>query len=512
MRLTVVTFACLLMCDNFMATHVTGVCQFELYKQSVHLQGGYFEEDTESSPKAATLKSYHIYNLQRDELQHAVSSTDATSSPPTVKTHETTDRITDQTSNPTTLDTHGTSDHNTDKPSNPTTVQDNYQTGDHTTDVAFNPSTEKTTYKSTDHSTDSTSNPTTIETDRSTQQTTVPTTPISCPLNTVWSNCTCQTTCDDPTEVYGCFNSCGSGETCLCPDGFFLSGEDCVTDNQCGCYHATAGVIPNGESYLDTTCSNICSCEDNVLSCNGYSCSATATCRTEGNGSKCMCNDGFMGDGATCERVKDCWDVYNNVSTDEGLHHIYPSAWPLSSFEVYCKEGWTLIQKRMDGSIDFNSDWDSYKNGFGNLDGEFWLGNEKIHTITTQQNYEIKIDFTITVLNAAVFLQYDLFRISTEADDYKLIDLGDQTGSFDFFNFMEYHRDQSFTTYDRDNDASSSNCAVKHTGGWWHKVCYSSNFNGLYGDDWDVGICIVNKNTRIHDCNIKTVEMKIRPV
>lgn len=84
----------------------------------------------------------------------------------------------------------------------------------------------------------------------------------------------------------------------------------------------------------------------------------------------------------------------------------------------------------MDGSIDFNSDWDSYKNGFGNLDGEFWLGNEKIHTITTQQNYEIKIDFTITVLNAAVFLQYDLFRISTEADDYKLIDLGDQTGSF----------------------------------------------------------------------------------
>lgn len=43
--------------------------------------------------------------------------------------------------------------------------------------------------------------------------------------------------------------------------------------------------------------------------------------------------------------------------------------------------------QRRDGSVDFRKDWIQYREGFGYLSPddstEFWLGNEKIHMLTT---------------------------------------------------------------------------------------------------------------------------------
>ena len=52
--------------------------------------------------------------------------------------------------------------------------------------------------------------------------------------------------------------------------------------------------------------------------------------------------------------------------------------------KVYCDMesdggGWTVYQRRQDGSEDFYRDWDDYVSGFGDLTGEFWLGLEKIY-------------------------------------------------------------------------------------------------------------------------------------
>ncbi|XP_006810369.1 ficolin-2-like [Neolamprologus brichardi] len=75
----------------------------------------------------------------------------------------------------------------------------------------------------------------------------------------------------------------------------------------------------------------------------------------------------------------DCNDIHQQDSSrPSGVYTIYPFG-EKSGVEVYCDMdleggGWTVLLKRTDGSLNFYRPWNHYKMGFGNANGEYWLG------------------------------------------------------------------------------------------------------------------------------------------
>lgn len=87
----------------------------------------------------------------------------------------------------------------------------------------------------------------------------------------------------------------------------------------------------------------------------------------------------------------------------------------------------------MDGSINFNRSWSDYKNGFGFINSEFWIGNQKLSTLTNQRKYQLQID----VENAAgsfFHVTYDSFRITDEFSYFSLVNVGQYRGTVCKFN------------------------------------------------------------------------------
>ena len=102
----------------------------------------------------------------------------------------------------------------------------------------------------------------------------------------------------------------------------------------------------------------------------------------------------------------------------------------LGEFEVFCDQktaggGWTVFQKRRDGSVDFFRAWDDYKRGFGNLNGEFKLGLDKMHCLILSGGYKLR-DLEDNHGNTA-FAEYSSFSVISERAKYQL-NLGSYSG------------------------------------------------------------------------------------
>uniref|UniRef100_A0A8K9WKQ7 Si:ch211-203k16.3 n=1 Tax=Oncorhynchus mykiss TaxID=8022 RepID=A0A8K9WKQ7_ONCMY len=92
----------------------------------------------------------------------------------------------------------------------------------------------------------------------------------------------------------------------------------------------------------------------------------------------------------------DCASIYYNGVRRSGLYTVVPSL-GVMPVEVYCDMeteggGWTMLQRRVDGSVTFDRSWREYKDGFGDMHSEFWLGNDHIHDLTSQGDYSLRID------------------------------------------------------------------------------------------------------------------------
>ena len=100
--------------------------------------------------------------------------------------------------------------------------------------------------------------------------------------------------------------------------------------------------------------------------------------------------------------------------------------------QVYCDQktnggGWTVFQRRKDGSVDFYRGWNDYKYGFGDLKGEFWLGLDKIHRVSNQSHNRLRVELEDWEGNTT-YAEYDDFAVSSEVSNYKL-SLGTYSGN-----------------------------------------------------------------------------------
>ena len=147
---------------------------------------------------------------------------------------------------------------------------------------------------------------------------------------------------------------------------------------------------------------------------------------------------------------------------------------------------WMVIQRRINGSVDFYRGWTDYVNGFGDLDGEFWYGLEKIHCLTTQDDVELRIELGHGKKPTMVWT-YQRFHVSGAETNYVLT-IGEGHGVGGEYDSMAYHNGVPFSTPDKDNDGSYNfNCASAYGGAWWHDGCFKSNLNGKHDYHQPVG-------------------------
>uniref|UniRef100_A0A8C2PZZ9 Fibrinogen C-terminal domain-containing protein n=1 Tax=Cyprinus carpio TaxID=7962 RepID=A0A8C2PZZ9_CYPCA len=192
------------------------------------------------------------------------------------------------------------------------------------------------------------------------------------------------------------------------------------------------------------------------------------------------------------EMPVDCSDIHKSGQTLAGIYTIYPT-WRMdgtnvtldhqthiSTFmmnHIFYINPSQVIQRRMDGSVNFYRPWDQYKRGFGNVEVEYWLWLENIYQLTSKKKYTLRVDLEDFEGNK-VFALYSSFSVDCEMDGYQLHISGFTDGGAG--DSLSGHNDQKFSTFDKCQDTWGNNCAKYHLGGLWYYSCLNANPDGLY--------------------------------
>eukprot|EP00057_Strongylocentrotus_purpuratus_P032397 XP_787488.3 PREDICTED: microfibril-associated glycoprotein 4 [Strongylocentrotus purpuratus] len=231
---------------------------------------------------------------------------------------------------------------------------------------------------------------------------------------------------------------------------------------------------------------------------------------------KCDCPSDFMGEHCTLSVHYDgiastCKEYYDAGHTTSGVLQINPGG--SGAFDVYCDMdndggGWTIFQKRLDGSVEFYRTWSDYVNGFGSVSGEYWLGLEKIYRLASG-TVNLRIDLQ-DWSNTWYYARYYYYSHASN-DHYR----GYFWGYYgDASDSLSYHNGAQFSTYDADHDSWGSNCAYSYHGAWWYNACFHSNLNAYYVDGGTASNSDANSASWYHlhgyNYGMMRTEMKVR--
>ena len=225
--------------------------------------------------------------------------------------------------------------------------------------------------------------------------------------------------------------------------------------------------------------------------------------------------------------MQNCKELYDYGFNESGLYAVQPND-NGGEFVVYCDMtllggGWTVIQRRVSGDgLKFNRNFACYKNGFGDLWQNFWLGLQKIHRLT--QHCGDTPDATIELYVGLesfhprlpeAFARYTNFHVKNETEGYKLLLSGYNTSST-AGDSLSSHSGQKFSTHDSDQDTHRNNCAELYKGGWWYRNCHESNLNGIWYEggqlaDFSVPDGIIWESWVGDQLSLKSTVLAIRP-
>ena len=220
----------------------------------------------------------------------------------------------------------------------------------------------------------------------------------------------------------------------------------------------------------------------------------------------------------TLSSRRDCSDL--PAGSSSGVYLLQPGLDGSVRVPAFCDldsdvGNWTVLQRRADiqPRQSFYLEWAAYREGFVDLELEFWWGLHNMWTMTAARDrrYELRINLDDFEGEKRFAVYQGFRRISSEEDGYRLT-AANYSG--DAGDSLTHHIGQRFSTRDKDQDSAKIHCANhKHLqAGWWYNNCWRSNLNGRYliGEKADHG-GLAWKHWRGWRYSLKNVEMKIRP-
>lgn len=207
-------------------------------------------------------------------------------------------------------------------------------------------------------------------------------------------------------------------------------------------------------------------------------------------------------------RPANCYEIHKKKpELPDGIYGIYLfDDEPSKVTRVFCemsKGGWTIIFNKVTPNATFDKLWNDYRDGFGEIDGDHWLGLIPMSLLTQRTKMELRMEMTNSVEDQNVY-EYENFLVGSEADKFRLrvsqLSLTSFPTTTDLF---AYHNNMFFTTRDKKNCNYTTNCSVYlGGGGWWfnacHYICLTCNSRVL-------------DHTAIKKDKINYIKMMIRP-
>lgn len=135
----------------------------------------------------------------------------------------------------------------------------------------------------------------------------------------------------------------------------------------------------------------------------------------------------------------------NDLNSESGVIRIRKDFFAFCDMDGDDGGGWIVIQNRFDGSTDFYRNWSDYREGFGNIAGEFWMGLEKIYELTSSNLHELMVVME-NFDGEKKFAKYAAFGIAGESNFYALNILGKHSG--DVEDSLSYHAGMKFSTFE----------------------------------------------------------------